>query len=102
MLVDSAMEVHMGRMLVYNAAWKIDQGEDARVEAAMAKAYCPEMACKVIDRTIQILGGIGCLEENRLGAVYCYHRISRIAEGSTEMMRLTIAKSLLGQGYDLS
>lgn len=96
MLVDSAMEVHMGRMLVYHAALKIDQGEDARVEAAMAKAYCPEMACRVIDRTIQILGGIGCLEENRLGAVYCYHRISRIAEGSTEMMRLTIAKGLLG------
>jgi alkylation response protein AidB-like acyl-CoA dehydrogenase len=102
MLADSAMEVHMGRMLVYHAAWKIDQGEDARMEAAMAKAYCPEMACRVIDHTIQILGGIGCLEENRLGAAYCYHRISRIAEGSAEMMRLTIAKCLLGPGYGSS
>ncbi len=63
----------------------------------MAKAYCPEMACRVIDCTIQILGGIGCLEENRLGAVYCYHRISRIAEGSAEMMRLTIAKACLAK-----
>jgi len=74
MLADSAMELHMGRLQVYHAAWKIDQGGDARMEAAMAKAYCPEMACRVIDRAIQIYGGIGCLKETRLGEAYILHR----------------------------
>lgn len=95
-LAEMATEIQMGRMLTYNAAWKIDQGLDARVEAAMAKSYCPKMACDVIDRTIQILGGIGMLKENRLPEAFFLCRISQIAEGSVEMMKLTIAKSLLG------
>jgi alkylation response protein AidB-like acyl-CoA dehydrogenase len=85
----------MGRMLAYQAAWKIDEGEDARLEAAMAKAYCPEMACRVIDNAIQILGGIGCLKETRLGEAYFTNRMSRIAEGSGEMMRRVIVKEIL-------
>lgn len=95
-LAEMATEIQMGRMLTYHAAWKIDNGEDARVEAAMAKAYCPKMACDVIDRTIQILGGIGLLKENRLTDAFFVNRISQVAEGSVEMMKQTIAKSLLG------
>lgn len=95
-LAEMATEIEMGRALAYKAAWKIDQGLDARVEAAMAKAYCPKIACDVMDRTIQILGGIGVLRENRLPEAYFISRMSQIAEGSVEMMKMTIAKSLLG------
>lgn len=95
-IADSAMKIETGRLLAYKAAWKIDQGEDARLEAAMAKAYCPEMACRVIDRSIQILGGIGLLKESRLGEAFFQNRISLVAEGSVEMMKRTIARTLLG------
>lgn len=95
-LAEMATEIEMGRMLTYRAAWKIDQGLDARVEAAMAKSYCPKMACEVYDRAIQILGGVGMLKETRMPEAYLLCRMSQIAEGSVEMMKLTIAKSLLG------
>jgi acyl-CoA dehydrogenase len=95
-LAEMATEIEMSRALAYKAAWKIDQGQDARVEAAMAKAYCPKIACDVMDRTIQILGGVGVLRENRLPEAYFISRMSQIAEGSVEMMKMTIAKSLLG------
>jgi len=95
-LAEMATEVEMSRALAYKAAWKIDQGLDARVEAAMAKAYCPKIACDVMDRTIQILGGVGVLRENRLPEAYFVSRMSQIAEGSVEMMKMTVAKSLLG------
>ena len=87
MLVDSAMELQMARLLVYHAAWKLDQDEDTRMEAAMSKAFCPEIACRVIDRTMQIFGGLGMLAETRLGSIYSFERIARVAEGTGEMMR---------------
>ncbi|CAN5773163.1 3-(aryl)acrylate reductase AcdA [soil metagenome] len=95
MLADSATDVATGRLLAHIAADKIDRGEDARVEAAMAKAYCPRMACRVIDRTIQVLGGIGTLMESRLRDAYFHQRILCIAEGSEEAMKMTVAKSVL-------
>jgi alkylation response protein AidB-like acyl-CoA dehydrogenase len=95
MLADSAIDVSSGRMLAYLAADKIDRGEDARVEAAMAKAFCPRMACRVIDRTIQVLGGIGLLAESRLHDAYFLQRILCIAEGSEEAMKMTIARGVL-------
>jgi len=95
MLADMVTEIEIGRLLTYKAGWKIDQGEDARVEAAMAKSYCVKMASSVYDRAMQIVGGIGMLEESRLPTTYYQHRIAHLAEGSIEMMKQTIAKSLL-------
>lgn len=98
MLAESEIELNAGRLLCYQAAEKIDSGTDARKEAAMVKAYCPQMATKVIDRAIQVLGGIGALKESRLSEAYFLYRLAMIAEGSVEMMKMTIAKSLLGMG----
>jgi alkylation response protein AidB-like acyl-CoA dehydrogenase len=95
MLAESAIEISAGRLLAYQAADKIDRGEDVRVEAAMAKAYCPRMACRVIDHTIQILGGLGFIADSRLRDVYSHQRIMCVAEGSEEAMKLTIARDVL-------
>lgn len=98
-IAEMATDIQLGRLLTHKAAWMIDQGVDARVEAAMAKAFCPKMTCDVVDRTMQILGGVGMLKERRLGDAYFMNKITQIAEGSVEMMKQTIAKSLLG-GWD--
>lgn len=99
MLADSAIEINAGRLLAYSAAAKLDRGEDARVEAAMAKSYCPRVACQVIDRTIQILGGLGFVESSRLRDVYFHQRLMMVAEGSDEAMKLTVARGVLS-GWD--
>ena len=97
MLAESAMELEMARLLVYKTAWMFDNGMDARMEAAMVKATCPQVACSVIDRAIQIHGGLGVLKETRLGEMYWTSRISKIAEGGTEVMKMTVAKELLNK-----
>lgn len=95
MIAESRTEIEMGRMLAHKAAWLLDQGQDARAEVAMTKSFCPEMAARVVDRVIQILGGIGVLQESRLGQAYWTARLSKLAEGSTEMMKTVIAKEAL-------
>lgn len=99
MLADSAIEINAGRLLAYSAAAKLDRGEDARVEAAIAKSYCPRVACNVIDRTIQILGGLGFIESSRLKDAYFHQRLMLVAEGSDEAMKLTVARGVLA-GWD--
>lgn len=95
MLADSAVEIHAARMMTYQGAWKADQGEDIRVEAAICKLYATEMACRVIDRAIQIHGGVGYSRELPLERFYRDFRRSRITEGASEVQRFIIARDLL-------
>jgi alkylation response protein AidB-like acyl-CoA dehydrogenase len=94
-LAEMEIDVQMARSLAYRAASAVDSGDDARSAVAAAKARCPVLACSVIDRAMQILGGIGCLAESRLGEAYFQYRIAQLAEGSVEMMKLTVFRSLL-------
>src|SRR5690606_31418491 len=62
-LADAATELHAGRLMVYQAASRIDAGADARVEAYMAKLFCTEMAYRAADDCLQIHGGIGLTKD---------------------------------------
>ena len=95
MLADSEMDLEQGRLMVYKTAWMLDQGLDARKEAAMVKCFAPLANGRVIDRTMQIFGGLGMTKETRFGQLYFQGRISRIAEGTTEVMMMTIAREAL-------
>ena len=95
MLADSEIDIEQIRLMAYKTAWMIDKGIDARKEAAMVKCFAPVAACRVIDRAIQIHGGLGLVQESRLGQLYFIARIAQIAEGSTEVMKMTIAKEAL-------
>jgi alkylation response protein AidB-like acyl-CoA dehydrogenase len=95
MLAESEMDVEQIRLMAYKTAWMLDKGLDARKEAAMVKCFAPVAACRVIDRAIQIHGGLGVLKENRFGQLYFQSRIAQIAEGSTEVMKMTIAREVL-------
>ena len=75
----------------------IDKGKDARKEAAMVKCFVPQAVCRIIDRSIQIHGGLGVCKMSRLGELYFISRIGQIAEGSVEMMKMTIARSILDE-----
>jgi len=96
MLVDSEIELRAARMLVYEAAWKADRGEDIKHEAAIAKVYGTETAGRVVDRCIQVLGGMGVSAEMPLERWYRELRIKRIGEGPSEIMRMVIARKMLG------
>ena len=95
MLADSDVDIHAGRMMVYNAAWKIDSNHRASHEAAIVKLYCGEMANRVADRCVQIHGGMGYMRELDIERFYRDARILRIYEGTSEVQRMIIASDLL-------
>jgi acyl-CoA dehydrogenase len=95
MLADSAVEIHAARLMVYDAAWKLDQKKRASHEAAMVKVYASEMANRVVDRVLQIHGGMGYMKDSPVERAYRDARILRIYEGTSEVQRMIIAEELL-------
>jgi acyl-CoA dehydrogenase len=95
MLADSEVEIHAARTMVYHAAWKIDAGQRASHEAAIVKLYCTEMTNRVVDRAVQVHGGMGYMKEFDVERMYRDARILRIYEGTSEVQRMIIAADLL-------
>ncbi len=95
MLADSAVEIHAARLMVYDAAAKLDRGVRASREAAMVKAYASELANRVADRVLQIHGGMGYMKDSPVERAYRDVRILRIYEGTSEVQRMIIAEELL-------
>jgi acyl-CoA dehydrogenase len=98
MIADSEVELEAARWLVLRAAWLIDQGEDPRHSSSMAKLYGAGMVNRVVDRVMQIHGGMGYTRELPIERWYRQVRLFRIYEGTDEMQRLIIARDLL-RGY---
>jgi acyl-CoA dehydrogenase len=95
MLADSAVEIHAARLMVYDAAAKLDRGTRASREAAMVKVYASELANRVADRVLQIHGGMGYMKDSPVERAYRDVRILRIYEGTSEVQRMIIAEELL-------
>ncbi len=95
-IAESASEVDASALLVYRAAWTKDQGA-ARVtrEAAMAKMFATEAAQAVIDRAVQLHGGLGVTKGVMVEKLYREIRALRIYEGATEVQKIVIARELL-------
>jgi acyl-CoA dehydrogenase len=96
MIADSEIELRAARLLVYQAAWKGDLGHDIKVDASICKVYATEVAGKVVDRCIQMFGGLGVAREMPLERWYRELRIKRIGEGPSEVHRMVVARELLG------
>jgi acyl-CoA dehydrogenase len=94
-LADSYVELHAARLMVYQAAWKNDQHEDIRTEAYMAKMFADEMSFRVVDRVLQIHGGIGLTLDLPLAKWFVDQRSRMITEGASEVMRMVIAREVL-------
>ena len=95
MLADSAVEIHAARLMVYDAAAKLDRGLRVSREAAMVKVYASELANRVADRVLQIHGGMGYMKDSPVERAYRDTRILRIYEGTSEVQRMIIAEDLL-------
>jgi acyl-CoA dehydrogenase len=95
MLADSAVEIHAARLMVYDAAAKLDRGQRVSREAAMVKVYASELANRVADRVLQIHGGMGYMKDSPVERAYRDARILRIYEGTSEVQRMIIAEDLL-------
>ncbi|HVL90417.1 MAG TPA: acyl-CoA dehydrogenase family protein [Actinomycetota bacterium] len=94
MLADSAVEVEAARWLTYRLAWMCDQGEQPMRESSMVKLYNTEMVGRVADRAVQIYGGMGYLTEGPVERIFRWVRMLRIVEGTSEIQRLVIARTL--------
>jgi acyl-CoA dehydrogenase len=103
MLADSATELYASRLMTYEAARATDRGEDIKAQhsrCSMVKLYVSEMANRVADRAVQIFGGRGYMRENVAERFFRELRVDRIWEGTSEIQRLIIARSLLKRGLD--
>ena len=99
MVADSEMELRAARLLTWQAAWIADSGRgDLKVASSIAKVVATETAGRVVDRAIQILGGLGVSCELPLERWYRELRIKRIGEGPSEVHRMVLARQLLGTG----
>lgn len=96
MLADMATELAAARALMLSVARQLDAGAPVRSEASMAKLFCSETAFRVADRAVQVLGGQGIVQGNRVEYLFRMLRMYRIVTGTSEIQRNTIAKELLG------
>ena len=93
-IVDSYAELEQARLLVYRCADDIDRGADGRREAALAKLVATETVARVADRCIQVHGGQGFMSELGLEVWYREVRAMRLYEGTSEILRTNVAKTL--------
>ncbi|MEO7262263.1 MAG: acyl-CoA dehydrogenase family protein [Jatrophihabitantaceae bacterium] len=95
MIADSAVEIEALRWLVLSAAWQVDSGLDSRQAQSIAKLYGGVKANEIVDRVLQIHGGMGYTRELPVERWYRELRLLRIYEGTDEIQRRTIARNLL-------
>jgi alkylation response protein AidB-like acyl-CoA dehydrogenase len=95
-LADMATEIDAARLLVYRAAWLKEQGRPHTEEGAKAKLFASETARRQTAEAIQILGGYGYTKEFPVERYYRDAKITEIYEGTSEIQRLVIARSVLG------
>jgi acyl-CoA dehydrogenase len=99
MIADSEIELRAARLLVWQAAWRGDLGHDIKMDTSIAKVFATETAGRVVDRCIQIFGGLGVAQEMPLERWYRELRIKRLGEGPSEVHRMVVAREMLsGRG----
>jgi acyl-CoA dehydrogenase len=95
MIADSEIELHASRLMVMQAAWKQERGDDIRHESSICKVFVAEAVNRVIDRAIQICGALGVSTDTPLEHFYREARAFRIYDGPSEVHRMVIARNVL-------
>ncbi len=98
MLADNAVDIFTMESLVYRSAWMCDTGRPFSRESAMCKLFASEALGRVVDRAVQIHGGMGYSAEFVIERLYRDARVTRIYEGTSEIQRLVIARDVLKLG----
>jgi acyl-CoA dehydrogenase len=98
MLADNEMDIHTCRLAIWHCAWVLDQGERGRHESSMAKVICSEAIWRVVDRSMQVLGGLGITDDTIVARIFREVRPFRIYDGPSEVHRWSIAQRVLRGG----
>lgn len=93
-IVDSHVEIKASKLMTYECAWKYDAGNPVIQESSVVKLYAAEMVNRVVDRMIQVHGGMGWMRELPLERIYRLVRIFTLVEGTSEIQKYIIAKTL--------
>mgnify|MGYP006269412801 CR=1 FL=1 len=104
MLADMAVDIYAAKSMLYRLAAEMDRGLDRKVVHARASAlklFCSEMAGRVVDKALQVLGGRGYMRENPVERLYRDVRVDRIWEGTSEIQRVVIGGQLRKRGLDV-
>lgn len=96
-VADAATRIHACRLMTYDAAARLDGGDQARTQLSMVKVFATEMATEVIDHAMQAHGAMGMTKELPLHQMAAEARLMRIYEGPTEVHRWVVARDLLGK-----
>lgn len=94
-IADAATRIHACRLMIMDAAAKLDAGEDVRTVTSMVKVFGTEMATEVIDHAMQAFGAMGMAKEMPLQQMAQRVRVMRIFEGPSEVHRMVIARRIL-------
>ncbi len=94
-LADNLVDMHLCRLAIWQCAWVLDQGGDARIESSLAKLHCSEALGRVVDRSLQVLGGMGITSRTAVRRTYEDIRAFRIYDGPSEVHRWSLARSIL-------
>ncbi len=94
-IADSAAEIQACRLLTLDAAHKIDEGRDARVEISLIKFYAADALSKVIDRAVQVHGALGLTARSPLSHMYAMARGAHIYDGPDEVHRMVVSRRIL-------
>jgi alkylation response protein AidB-like acyl-CoA dehydrogenase len=100
-LASSAVELAASRALVYQVAWEASRGlhpKTLHAKASAIKLHASEMAGRVADRALQVLGGRGYMRESPVERLYRDLRVDRIWEGTSEIQRVVVANELVKRG----
>jgi alkylation response protein AidB-like acyl-CoA dehydrogenase len=106
-IADSAAEIHACRLMTLDAARKIDEGSEARVEVSVLKFYAARVLNEVVDRAVQVHGARGLTDETPLAQMLANARAGRIYDGPDEVHRMVVARRILksfadGEGWQFA
>jgi alkylation response protein AidB-like acyl-CoA dehydrogenase len=96
-IAEMKAEIDAAELLILRAAWLHDQGAEVSAEASVAKLYASEAAKRAADYAVQIHGGAGYFRDYRVERLYRDARLCEIGEGTSEIQRMIIARSILGK-----
>ena len=99
MMGEVAKDIHVGRLLTMNAAWKLDQGDFARKEISIAKIHVADTLHKAADTAIQLCGARGYSKDTLLEWIYRYARQSRLVDGASEIHKMVLSKYYLTEKH---
>jgi len=94
MIADNDMDLMTARLHIWHTAWMLDQGEKCNFESSRAKVVCSEAEWRVVDRAVQMLGGMGVTAETAVMRIFTDMRAFRIYDGPSEVHRWSMARKL--------